>query len=247
MSERVRRLAVLGLFLSQATAIHGQARDPHAILVRADRVKAAWEEAVLKLRVTVEKPGAPPSGGDFEVAVKGAERTRVKFLAPSDTGKVFLMVGPDAWLLLPGTKNPIKVPRAQRLRGGFSAADASKTRFAEDYDAVIERTDTFQGMACDVLRLIARAGKSPTYPVARVWVDGKEGLYRKAVFLLPSGRTAKEMTFDSYRPYHGVLALEKATIVDQVQTGTTRVEYLDYEKRPVADAVFDPKTARDVP
>ena len=221
--------------------------DTKALLDRADRIRNEWSEGVLMLRVTTEKPGAPPSAVTVEVTVKGGTKARIRFADPPAPGKFFLTVGDDAWLILPNTRNPIRIPKSHRLTGGFSAADISRTRFSEDYDAVVERSDTLDGRPCDVLRLMARKDRKPSYPIVRVWVDRKETLYRKAVFLLPSGKTAKETTFDSYRPYHGVLSLEKQTIVDTLRPGVTRVEYLDYEKKLVPDSTFDPRTALTEP
>jgi negative regulator of sigma E activity len=219
------------------------AQDPRALLARADRVKQAWLEVVLSLRVTTTKPGAPPSTGMFAVEAKGGDKSRIRFLNPSDAGKSVVQVGDDVWLILPNTRNPIRVPKSHRLEGGFSAADMSRTRFAEDYDAIMERTDILNGRSCAVLRLTAKPGRSPSYPVVRVWIDEPEGLYRKAVFLVFSGKTARETTFDEYRPYHGVLSLAKMTIVDTLRPGTTVVEYLDYEKKILPDAVFEFRTA----
>jgi outer membrane lipoprotein-sorting protein len=207
-------------------------------------VRTTWSEAVLELKVTVERSGAPPSTGSFEVAVKG-DRSRVAFQAPEDKGKLFVSDGKDAWLVLPTAKNPIKVPRSHRLTGGFAAADVARTHFADDYDAVLERTEVLGGRECDVIRLAAKRGADPSYPVVRVWVDPKEGLYRKAVFLLASGRTAREVTFDAYKAYHGVLSLERMTILDTLRPGKTVVEYVDYVKKSLPDAAFDPKTARN--
>ena len=119
----------------------------------------------------------------------------------------------------------------------------ARTRFVDDYDAVLERTDVLNGMNCAVLRLTAKPGKNPSYPIVRVWIDEKEGLYRKAVFLVSSGKTARETTFDEYRPFHGVLSLAKMTIVDALRPGTTVVEYLDYEKKSLPDSIFEPKAA----
>jgi hypothetical protein len=221
-----------------------RATEPHELLVRADRVRNAWQEGVLKLRVTTAKPGAAPVTGLFEVEVKGGEKSRVRFLDPADAGKMVVTVRDEAWLLLPTASNPIRIPKSHRLGGGFSVADISRTRFAEDYDAFLERTDELNGRTCDVVRLLAKSGKDPAYPVARVWIDRKEGLYRRAVFLLSSGKTAKDTTFDSYRSFRGVLAVATMTIVDMLRPGSTFVEYLDAEKRPVSDAVFDLKTAR---
>jgi outer membrane lipoprotein-sorting protein len=218
------------------------ADDPAALLRRADRVKDAWPEVVITLRVTVTKPGAAPSAGTFKVEAKG-RNSRVTFQDPADAGKSVVSKGDDSWLILPGTKNPIRIPKSQRLSGGFSASEMSKTRFSEDYDAVLERADVLDGRECSVLRLTARKGRAPTYPVARVWIDGKEGLYRKAVFLVASGKTAKETTFDEYRVVKGALSLAKMTIVDELRPGKTVVEYLDYEKASLPDTLFDAKPA----
>ncbi|MDL2718334.1 MAG: outer membrane lipoprotein-sorting protein [Acidobacteriota bacterium] len=229
----------VSLFFSEAAV----AQDPAALLRRAERVKQAWPEVVLSLRVTTTKPGAPPFMGTFAVEAKGRDKSRIRFLNPSDAGKSVVQVGDDVWLLLPNTKNPIRVPKSHRLEGGFSAADMSRTNFAEDFNAVVERKDVLDGRNCVVLRLAAKRGKNPSYPVVRVWIDEPEGLYRKAVFLVASGKTARETTFDEYRAYHGVLSLAKMTIVDELRPGITVVEYLDYEKASLPDATFEPRPA----
>ena len=232
------------LALNLLGGVRLEAADPHELLVHADRVRNAWQEGVLKLRVTTTKPGAAPVTGLFEVEVKGGEKSRIRFLDPVDEGKMVVTIRDDAWLLLPTASNPIKIPKSHRLGGGFSVADLSRTKFSEDYDAVLERVDEYKDATCDVIRLIAKSGRNPPYPVVRVWIDRKEGLYRRAVFLVASGKTAKDTTFDSYRSFHGVLAVATMTIVDALRPGSTFVEYLDGEKRPVSDAVFDLKTAR---
>lgn len=243
------RLALLALALLPAVATAAPPGAPEAsqLLARADRVRTAWTEAVLTIRVTTQSPGSPERTGRFEIWAKGPDRAHVRFLEAGDEGKALVMKGDDAWLLLPTASNPIKVPKSHRLAGGFSVADVARIRFEEDYDAVVEREETLDGRPCAVLRLAARAGRRASYPVARVWVDRKEGLYRKAVFLLASGKTAREVSFDSYRPFGGVLSVERMTVVDAIRAGKTQVEYLSYEKRSVPDRLFDPATARAAP
>src|SRR5512140_2443770 len=114
------RRRLFPLFLLSSEMVFAQ--DPRALLARADRVKEAWPEVVLSLRVTTTKPGAPPSTGMFAVESKGRDKSRIRFLSPSDAGKSVVQSGDDVWLLLPGTKNPIRVPKSHRLEGGFSAA-----------------------------------------------------------------------------------------------------------------------------
>lgn len=249
MSER--RLAaglalpVLALFLpALALPARGDAGDAAAILARADGARTALSEARLKLRVSTTRPGAESFAGEFAVLVKGPEKIRIEFLAPEDKGKLLVVNGKDAWLVLPGTKNPIKVPRSHRVTGGFAVADVARTRFVDDYDAVVERGDTLDGRACDVLRLAAKKGRDPAFPVLRVWIDRAEGRTRKVVFLLPSGKTAREATFDAWGSLRGVPTVTRMTIVDALRPGTTTVEYLDAEKAKLDDALFDPLAAQ---
>ena len=235
--------AVLAALLAFASA-GPPAGEAAALLARAERVRAAFPEGVLTIRVTSTDPGQPAKSGMFEVAVKGRDRSRLKFLDAEDRGRVVVSVGNESWLLLPTTKNPVRVPASHRIRGGLAVADVARTSFADDYEAVVEREDDVDGRRCSVLRLTAKKGASASYPVIRVWVDEKESLYRKAVFLVASGRTAKETTFDAYETRKGVLVLSKMTVTDALRPGTTVVEYVDYDRRQVPDAWFDPKTAR---
>jgi outer membrane lipoprotein-sorting protein len=238
-------LLVLALLLiAPAPPARGDATPAAAILARADTHRTALSEARLKLRVTTSRTGAEAFSGEFAVLVKGTEKIRIEFLARDDRGKLLIVNGKDTWLVLPGTKNPIKVPRSHRVTGGFAVADVARTRFVEDYDARSERSDTFGERLCDVLLLRGKKGRDPAFPVLRVWVDREEGRTRKVVFLLPSGKTAREATFDEWGTLRGIQTVTRMTIVDALRPGTTLVEYLDAEKAKLDDALFDPRKAR---
>lgn len=235
-------LLVLALLLL-ALAPPARGDDAAAILARADASRAALAQARMKLRVTTSGSGAKAFTGEFAVLVKGFERIRIEFLAPADRGKLLLVNGKDAWLVLPGTRNPIRVPRSHRVTGGFAVADVARTRFVDDYDAKVERSDSFDGRLCDVLLLRGKKGRDPAFPVLRVWVDRAESRTRKVVFLLPSGKTAREATFDEWGALRGVPTVTRMTIVDALRPGTTVVEYLDAEKAELPDALFVPPSA----
>ncbi len=244
MSERAAAALLLAAGLLPVPASAAPGRNLPALLKRAERVREGFPEGVVTIRVTMERPGAPPSSARFDVAVKGTGRTRVKFLEPADAGKYVVTKGNEAWLLLPTSKNPIRVPASHRIRGGLSVSEISQISFLSDYDAVFEREDECDGRRCSVLRLSARKGAPASYPVVRVWLDEGEGLYRKAVFLLASGRTAKEVRYDAYGTRNGTPVLERMTVVDALRPGTTVVEYLEWQRRTVPDAWLDPATAR---
>ncbi len=226
--------AVLAFLLAVVTV------SPSERLERADRVRTEWEEAVIAIRVTVSKPGAAagsPKPARFEVFVKGRDRTRIRFLDPGDEGKALVINGNDTWLLFPKAR-PVKVPKSHRVSGGFAVSDVSRIRFAEDYDAVLERPDSVGGLECDVFRLTAKQGKNPSFPIVRLWIDRGDSLYRKAVFLLSSGRTAREVSFDEYRKEGGKTVLGRMTIEDSLRPGTTVVEYQSYERKRLPDDLF---------
>jgi len=235
-------LLVLALLpLSPASPARGEAADAATILERADVPRTALSEARLRLRVTTSGSGAAAFSGEFAVLVKGPEKIRIEFLAPEDRGKLLLVNGKDAWLVLPNTRNPIRVPRSHRVTGGFAVADVARTRFVDDYDATVERSDVLAGRTCDVLLLRAKKGRDPAFPVLRVWVDRTESLTRKVVFLLPSGKTAREATFDEWGTLRGVRTVTRMTIVDALRSGTTVVDYLDAERVKLDDALFLPQ------
>lgn len=240
-----RRLGSAAALLLAGVAFSAEPVAP-ALLQKAERVRAAFSEGVVTIRVTLsgaEARGPVPVTARFEVAVKG-QRSRVKFLEAGDAGKFIVSSESDSWLLLPTARNPIRIPASYRVRGGLSVAEISQLDFVGDYDAVLEREDDSGGRRCAVFRLMAKKGVRVPYPAVRVWVDEKDALYRKAVFLLPSGRTAKEVTFDSYGTHGGILVLDRMTITDALRPGTTVVEFLDFDRRRVPDAWLDPKTAR---
>ena len=232
------RLVPALLLLALAPPVRGD--DATAILARADAPRAAFSEARMKLRATTSGTGGRAFTGEFAVLVKGGDRLRIEFLAPADAGKLLLLNGQDAWLVLPGTRNPIRVPRSHRVTGGFAVADVARTRFVDDYDAKVERSDTLAGRLCDVLLLRAKKGRDPAFPVLRVWVDRAESRTRRVVFLLPSGKTAREATFDAWGTIRGIPTVTRMTIVDALRPGTTVVEYLDVEKAALPDALFVP-------
>lgn len=219
------------------------ASSPHELMEKADRIRTEWEDAVITIRVTASKPSGEARSTRFEVSSKGGDRALIRFLDPEDEGKAVVINGNSTWLVFPKARNPVKVPPSHRVFEGAAVADISRIRFAEDYDAILERRDVLAGVDCDVLRLSAKQRRSPTFPIVRVWIDRKEALYRRAVFLLSSGRTAREVTFDAYRRVEGKTVLGQMTIVDTLRPGSTIVEYLSYERKKLPDEVFTVKAA----
>jgi outer membrane lipoprotein-sorting protein len=238
MFDRIQRI----FFIAGLLTVTGSllASEPAEVIAKADRVRTYWEEAVLTVKITAETPGKPVQTGNFNVFVKGRDLSLVWFVGPPEDRKAIVTKGDDIWLLLPKTQNAIKVPKSHRVAGGFSVSDASRVRFSEDYDALLERRDG----ELDVYRLMAKAGLKLQFPIIRLWIDPKEGLFRKTEFLLSSGRKAKEISFDAFALFGGKQAISRMTIVDVLKPGKTTVEYLKYEKVSLPDSFFDREEVR---
>ena len=95
-------------------------------------------------------------------------------------------VARDAWLVLPGARNPIRVPRSYRVTGGFAVADVARTRFVDDYDAVVFATHPPETRAIlgDVMTAAEREvlGALP--------YQGNEAVLHTDTSLLPRNRRA---------------------------------------------------------
>ena len=226
------------LFLSSSAA--GQ--DPRALLAPRGAGQVRLAEVALSLRVTTTKPGQPPSTGMFAVEAKGRDRSRIRFLNPAEPGSPS-----SRWATTCGSSCRTRRTRSASRRATVSRA-GSRRPTCPGRTSRRTSTQSWSGKTCwtEKLRRPPPHGESGEERVvsrgARVDRRGG-GLYRKAVFLVSSGKTARETTFDEYRPYHGVLSLAKMTIVDTLRPGTTVVEYLNYEKKTLPDATFEVRPA----
>ena len=109
--------------------------------------------------------------------------------------------------------------------------DVARLRFAEDYDAVARPgTETVNGKPTRVLDLTAKSPKAE-YPKVTLWYDPAAKLPAKVVFILPSGRPAKEVVFSKFATSRGKTIVSEMEIRDLLagdRSTVTRLQYLDY-------------------
>ncbi len=216
-------------------------------LAEVDSTRNAFEEAVIRARATQVLEGRERGSTEFEIYAKGREKGLIVFRDAKNSGRKVLTVGTRMWLIVPGTTNPVPITPNQRLLGGASFGDVAKLRFAEDFTATVrEATETVAGRPCRVLDLTAKDLRA-SYPKVVLWVDPAEHVARKVLFFLPSGKEAKEALFTKFSQVAGKTIISEMEIRDLLGRESrtiTRLQYLDYRRAKLDDAIFTPEGAK---
>src|SRR3989440_9143272 len=141
-----RPAVALALVLACVTpALADEAMD---IVRDADRFRRPAESFVWKISITSQEAKKAPSVDGFEVFVKGAGRSFVKFVAPPrSVGRSLLALGRDLRIYLPDAGKPVRIPFSQRLVGQVANGDIARADYTGDYDATLVVEDTVAGLA----------------------------------------------------------------------------------------------------
>lgn len=173
------------------------ARQGEAILARVDRLRHPWPSFTVDLTVQDAK-----AVQRWRVAARENGDVRLDGLSERERGRSVLMLGDEMWLLLPGTRRPLKVTPQQRLMGSAAGGDVARTRFRDDYTVAGLVEEAQEGRAC--WRLDLEAAR-PAISARRVtlWVAREGILPLKAEFHLASGRLARTVRFGPPVAVHG--------------------------------------------
>jgi hypothetical protein len=229
------------LLLSAALAAQP---DAASLLESADAPRQSFLHSVVKMRATVKQAGKPPQIGEFDLYIGNEDEQLVVFRDKRNKGRKFLMHGDKAWLIVPGSQHAIAVTPTQRMLGAMSYADIARVRLAQDYRGSLQPGMQPCGepaQPCRVVDITATA-KSAPYASGTLWIDG-DGLLRKAVYSLASGKPAKEITY-AYTDKDGRTEPASMTLIDLLlpdKSGTTRLEYLSLQPARHPAATFDPE------
>jgi len=251
-ASRFAAVAVLLPALLAVTAPGGAAGEPAGagigpVLHAVDTALHPIHEGLIRVRSTVTRTGEPPAVSVVDVYVKGPDHVLCVFREGPLAARRILTVDDRTWLIVPGSERAIPVSAGQRLLGGASIADVARLHFESEFDGAPRPADEeVGGETCRVLDLRARGRKSP-YASAVLWIGREDGLPRKAVLALASGKTAKEVLFTAYRRLPAGPALGRMRILHRLpseQGMETDMELIDFAPRALDDDLFTPAGAR---
>jgi hypothetical protein len=185
------------LALIAVAALPLLAQSGEEILARVDRLRHPWP--VFTVELTLQAQG---SAQRWKVSARENGDARLDGLSPKEKGRAVLLLGDQMWLLLPGSKRPVKVTPQQRMMGPAAGGDVARTRFREDYTVQSVAPENLNGQDCWRLELAAKRPSLSARQVA-LWVAREGSLPLKAEFRLASGKLARTALFGRPVQAHG--------------------------------------------
>jgi outer membrane lipoprotein-sorting protein len=213
-------------------ALPALAQSGEDILAKVDRLRHPWPAFTMELTLT-----AGASSQRWKVSARENGDARLDGLSDKEKGRAVLMLGDQMWLLMPGSKHPLKVTPQQRLMGSAAGGDVARTRFREDYTAQTLSEETLDGRACWRLELTA---KKPSVSARQVtlWVVKEGTLPLKAEFHLASGKLARTAQFGALTQAHGQPVMSRMTI-EEASGARAELAFGNWTKGGVEAAVFE--------
>ena len=217
------------ILLLLALSIPASALSPDEIVAKADAVRNPQIDYTTNAKVTSFKKGKPVRAAEYEVLLKGRDRTLIKTLLPAtDRGTSLLMSGRDLWTFLPDVSQPVRISLAQRLLGEVSIGDIARVNLAGDYSARLLKEDAESWF----LELAAK-DDSVTYGKVAYWVSKKDFRPLRAAFYAVSGKLLKKCTYDAYRSMAGAERPSRLVMTDPVVEGQKSV--IEYDRMETAE------------
>ena len=209
------------------------------ILQLSDVTRNGWDSYGVLTTIKNFEDGKLKDEGRFEVTMKGANRTLIKFLNADVKGEYLLMVDDDMWLYMPDTRKPIRITPLQRLMGDASNGDVARTRYAADYAPKTLKEEVLEGTPCYVLELTAKRDGA-TYNRIEYWIAKGTNRPRRAEIYLTSGMHYKTIDFEAYAEILGRQLLTRMTITDRLRNGRTTIMLYDsYGPKELPDKYFN--------
>ncbi len=209
------------------------------ILHQSDLSRNGWESYTVITSIKNYVDEELKDEGSFEVSMKGADKTLVKFLNADVKGQYLLMLDDAMWIYMPNTRKPIRITPLQRLMGNASNGDVARTRYADDYAATLKREQVIDGVSCYMLELMAKR-EGATYQRIEYWVAKENLRPKKAEIYLTSGKHYKTIIYDKYSLISDRVLLSQMTILDALREGrTTIMTFTGYTQRDIPAKYFN--------
>ena len=243
MKKTTIALAVAALTLG--TSLFAAAPTAEQILTGIDKTRNGWSSYVVDIKISNFKQGKSVDGNAYQVFIKGADRTLVKFMSPIDRGKSLLMLEQGMWLFLPTAGRPIRVTPLQRLSGNASNGDVAQTSLTANYTPKLAGEESIEGKPTWILELDSKK-KSSTYQHVRLWIGKDDMLPVRAEFRLTSGKPSKRVDYVEYQKVAGGQTLLKRQVMYDLLRNDqkTVMEYGNYTQRDLPDSLFNQNSLR---
>lgn len=216
-----------------------QALDPEKLLTCVDNVRNPQGDYALRVKVTSHSPSKEPKTAEYEVLVKGRDKTLIKTLYPPlDRGTSMLMLGYDLWVHMPTIRQPLRISLQQRLLGEVAYGDIARANFSGDYTPSL--LDKEPDSATGLLRMELKAKNDQvTYHKVILWIVPENCRPVRAEFYAPSGKLLKTCSYEGYQEVEGLLRPCRLVMEDPLKEGSFSVlEYSSIRSEELPEKFF---------
>ncbi|WLD57203.1 outer membrane lipoprotein-sorting protein [Salinispirillum sp. LH 10-3-1] len=228
-------LTALAILLNIGLLAPAKADD---LLATIDRLRVTDGQMRVMTQIDLYEHGELSRSSLYEVYADDARRSLALFRSDAEAGQKVLMLDDQFYLFLPNSRRQIRITPMQKLLGDASTGDISSLRWSEDYR--IDEQHTQEDGTLQLKLSAARRGLS--YGSVELVVDADTAVPISATFYLPSGRVAKNATFEmGVDKSTGDVRLLTMILEDRIQTAQrTEVHYLSVEPWNIPEPWFNP-------
>ncbi len=211
------------------------------IVSQLDSRSSITNDFEMTIRVENYKNGVFEDSTVMKGYVKNGKMVLITYLEPANMkGRKILIHDKDIRIVVPNTKNPIRITPSQRLMGGVSYGDVARVSYAEDYNAKLRGEEPAEGMEpdgsksdakqCYALELSAK-DTGANYNKIDMWVDEDMLLPVKADFFALSGKKMATAYYTDPKEWDGKTVITKIFLFDRIITSKySSMEYLDMKE-----------------
>ncbi|MBI1754521.1 MAG: outer membrane lipoprotein-sorting protein [Acidobacteria bacterium] len=208
------------------------AQSGEEILAQVDRLRHPWPAFTVELTLR-----AGSASQQWKVSARENGDARLDGVSAKEKGRAVLMKGDQMWLLVPGSKRPVKVTPQQRLMGPAAGGDVARTRFREDYAVNSLAEDSLDGRECWRLELAAKRPVTSARQVT-LWVAREGSLPLRAEFRMASGKLARTAHFGPPGQAQGQMVLSRMSL-EESGGGTVELLFARWAKGGVEAGAFE--------
>lgn len=215
------------------------AKDPNAIVVEADKVRAPSGSYYFNAQVLNFEGSEKKADNGYKVYVKDLDRSVLEFLSPaSEKGKSMLMLQDDVWVFLPRLRKPVRVPLKQRLLGEVAIGDMTRTNFSHDYTASLLGEESVNGKSAYKLELQAKSPKKPYHQI-HYWVEKETFRPIQAEYFAVSGKSLKTAMWKEFSNQGGVTRPRTIEYQDSINKSKKSILIFEnFTKKNLEDRMF---------
>lgn len=226
---------LIALMLFSAVSVSQAAESVERLLEQADRFRIPGGDVVVEVEILQFKGGVEKKRRDYSVYLKPGRRSLVLFRHPSERGQKVLMVDEKFWMVMPGSRRPIRITPMQKLLGEASTGDIATLTWSEDYRGkIVQQSDE------EIELLLEATGAGSSYAKIDLFLHPQHHYPLRANLYLASGKLAKQARYQ-LGELDGVERIVGMVLEDRLSSKTrTEVNYRAIRSQAVDQRLFNP-------